>query len=269
MKKVFLIVVLLTSLFAGQLMNAQNSVVITTNPSPATICVGSSINLTAVKSGGIVQSTGYVWNTGQTGSVITVSPLSTIDYTVTVTFITGTPTTATATVTVTVNAIPTPIVTVDDASICEGDDATLTSNISGQWYQNGTLISATNSTNYLTDEAGSYVVSVTVGGCTGESAGTIITVNPLPDASFTPNTLLDECSDGVTPFVANITDPNYTYQWYRSVNPINGSNQGTPIVPPIGTSASYTPALQNLLTEETYYYSLTIKNTITGCSSSW
>lgn len=266
MKKVFLIVLLLAGLLATQLV-AQNSVIITTNPSPATICVGSSINLTAVKSGGIVLATGYAWSTGQTGSIITVSPLVPTTYTVTVTFSTGIPTTATATVTVTVNPIPTPLVTVDDASICEGDDATLTSTISGQWYQNGTLIPGAIGTSYLTDEAGSYVVSVTVGGCTGESAGTAVTVNPLPDAGFTPNIELEECSDGITPFVANLTGPNYTYQWYRSVNPINGSNPGNDISG--ATSASYLPALQNLLNEETYYYSLTITNTMTGCSSSW
>jgi len=272
MKKVFLIVVLLAGLLTTQLVNAQS---VTITPNSSSICAGSgsSVTLTATPVGPMV--TNYQWLNnssvvifnGLAYAAISVSPtiVGTYTYTVIVSFFGGG--SATTTATVTVNPTPTPLVTVDDASICEGDEATLTSTISGQWYQNGTLISATNSTNYLTDEAGSYVVSVTVGGCTGESAGTIVTVNPLPDAGFTPNTLLDECNDGVTPFVANITGPNYTYQWYRSVNPINGGNPGTEISG--ATSASYTPALQNVLNEESYYYSLTITNTITGCSSSW
>ena len=264
MKKYAFILVLLITMISAQIVNAQNSVTITTNPSPATICVGSNIILTAVKSGGIVQSTGYVWNTGAIGSQITLSslPVGSHTYTVTTTFLSQTPTTVVTSVTVTVNPIPAPVITAGGSlNICAGNSITLTSSLSTncQWYLNGAILTGATSATYTTTIAGSYSVAETVGGCSGESAGTVVTVNPLPDAGFTPNTLLDQCNDGITPFVANLTGPNYTYQWYRSVNPINGGNPGVLV----GTADTYIPI------EGDYNYSLKITNTTTMCSSTW
>src|SRR5690606_14674101 len=82
-----------------------------------TICYGDSTTLTA--SGGI----DYLWNTGETTSSITVSPLATTTYEVLVTDANGCENTAT--VTVTVNPLPLAAAG-EDVVICYGDSTTLT-----------------------------------------------------------------------------------------------------------------------------------------------
>ena len=94
------------------------------------------------------------------------------------------------------------------------------------------------------------------------SAPTIVTVNPLPNASFTPTSFLDECSSSITPLVADLTGPQYTYQWYQRVTGI-----GTYMILPGETA----PTLDLIGPEfiGDYEYSLTVTNTVTGCVSTW
>lgn len=242
MKKVFLIVALLAGLLAGQLVNAQNSVTIT--PNPAAICEGSSINLTAVKSGGIAST--YVWNTGQTGSVITVSPLSTTDYTVTVTFITGTPTTATATVTVTVNPQPTtPTITVGGPflTICQGESLALTSSVATSyvWQKNGSLILGSNVQTYDAASSGDYKVRITdINGCNSSwSLATTVSVIPLPVANVTVDNTETCFPDNITLTADPVTGASY--QWWYSPSGLSGTWSHEPGVTNViyGTTSGY------------------------------
>lgn len=278
MKKSILIVVLLTSLFAVHLVNAQNSVTITSNPTPAIICEGSNITLTAVKSGGSVLSNGYVWSTGPIGNPVTIAignqvtinslPAGSHTYRVTTTFLTGTPTTVVDSIIVTVNVSPVPTISTNGpTSFCQGESVLLTSSIatsSCEWYFNGTLIpGSTGMTNYSASQTGSYRVYVMMGGCSGMSAPTMVTVNPLPNASFTPNIFLDECGNAVTPFVADLNNPQqYTYQWYQRVTGI-----GTYM--PLNGETSPQLDLDGAMFIGDYEYFLKMTNTTTGCQSTW
>ncbi|MBK9737328.1 MAG: hypothetical protein IPO92_21195 [Saprospiraceae bacterium] len=94
-------------------VNALPVVVITGDEE---ICSGSTATLAA--SGG----TSYVWSTGATGSVITVSPLSNTNYIVTVTD--GNGCSASGSKTVVVNALPVPEI-IGNRVICNGESTLL------------------------------------------------------------------------------------------------------------------------------------------------
>lgn len=262
MKKFVSIVVLLISMISVQLVHGQT---VTIDPPTATICQGSGtiVTLTAQTTGTVLT---YAWSNGVTGiDYIDVSPATTTTYTVTVTFLSSPA--ATATATVTVNPAPTPTISASGSTtICQGTSVTLTSSIvdtSCEWYFNGVVIPGSlGMTSYPASQAGSYRVYVTVGGCSGMSAPTIVTVNPLPNASFTPNIFLDECGDAVTPFVADLTGPQYTYQWYQRVTGI-----GTYMA--IDGEVSPTLTLSGPMFIGDYEYSLEVTDITTGCSSSW
>jgi len=145
---------------------------------PGVVCIGESSTLTA--SGGNT----YVWNGGQTGASIVVTPLTTTTYSVTATDNNGCQ--ASTTVTVIVNPLPVPGVNASPPLICAGDTATLT---------------ATGGTSYVwsTGETGAtitvsplntalYSVTVTDLGCSA-SASTTLLVNPLPVALADPDTI--------------------------------------------------------------------------------
>lgn len=148
-----------------------------TASSPTTFCAGVSVTLTSSS------ATGNTWSTGATTQSITV--LASGSYTVTVTNGSGCSATSAAT-TVTVNPLPTaPTITAGGpTTFCAGGNVTLTSSsASGNLWSTG----ATTQSITLTT-AGSYTVTVTNGsGCSATSAGTTVTVNPLPTVSASNN----------------------------------------------------------------------------------
>src|SRR5690554_2620201 len=155
---------------------ATDAVTITVNPLPladagsdVAICIGESITLTA--SGGI----DYLWNTGDTTSVITVSPLVTTTYEVLVTDTNGCENIAT--VTVTVNPLPLADAG-EDVVICVGESTTLSASggIDYLW-DTGEITSVITVSPLVTT---TYEVLVTdINGC--ENTATVtVTVNPLP-----------------------------------------------------------------------------------------
>lgn len=86
----------------------------------STICAGSSVTLVASGCEGTVK-----WSDGQTGTIITVAPTATVDYTATCTI--GTCTSAPSSVaTVNVGNPPAPHITCNATSICQGIQITLT-----------------------------------------------------------------------------------------------------------------------------------------------
>jgi serine protease len=151
---------------------------------PATVCSGSSANLTA---GG---ATTYSWNTGATTSNISVSPTVTTVYTATGT--TGSCASSKST-TVTVNGLPTVNASSTTTLLCVGQSATLTATgaTTYTWNPGGTgasiVVSPTTSTTYSLN-------GTDANGCTNvttfnQVVSTCVGMNPL-NTSFNGNILL-------------------------------------------------------------------------------
>lgn len=181
---------------------------VTVSPAPTAsisgntnICVGQSTTLTA--SGGGTYSW---WNNGATSTTITDTPAGTTNYTVTVTNAAGC--TSNAVTTVTVNSLPTASIS-GSTAICVGDMATLTASGGGtySWWNNGATSAM------ITDSPTSnttYTVTVSNGACTSTTTS-LVTVNPLPNASISGNTNL--CQGSSTTLTAS---GGGTYSWDNS-----------------------------------------------------
>ncbi|HEX5001054.1 MAG TPA: PKD domain-containing protein [Bacteroidia bacterium] len=171
---------------------------ISTGPAP-TICLGATAVLTA--NGGVT----YSWSPGgQTGDIISVSPVTTTTYTVTATDANGC--TNTATVTVTVN--PLPVINVSpDQSICLGQTATLTASgaVTYSWSPSG---NTTSTINVSPSASTTYAVTGTnANGCSATNFVSV-NVNPLPVVSLS--------NVFICPGVSSIMDAGNTgstFQW--------------------------------------------------------
>ncbi len=211
-------------------VNVQTaSTVVSVNPLPiATItpsgstafCAGGSVTLNANSGTGL----SYAWTNGGTSNSRIYNTAG--SYTVTVTDGNGCSNTSAPTV-VSVNTLPLATITASSSTtFCAGSSVTLNANsgtgLSYAWTNGGT----SNSRTYNT--AGSYTVTVTDGnGCSNTSAPTVITVNPLPTATITPNGPLTFCAGNSV----NLTASNaVSYLWSNgaTTNTIsNITNSGT------------------------------------------
>ena len=172
----------------------------TIEPSGATtVCSGGSATLTATT------ATNYLWSTGATSQIISVTTSG--SYSVTVTNANGCSASSAPTV---VTLIPLPTPTIEPGgpiSFCNGGSATLT---------------AANATNYLwstgatsqsitVTTAGAYSVTVTnADGCSASSTPTVVTVYPLPSPKITPSGPTTFCKGGL---VALTAAPATSYLW--------------------------------------------------------
>lgn len=216
-------------------VNPQPSVTINT---PAPVCDGTSVTLTATASAG--GSFSYQWyqaGTAISGAVnasytITNVPSGNTTYSVVITSANG----CSASNSTTVTEYDNPSVTVNDPpTVCDGSSATLTALPSGgsspytyQWYQGSTIIagatSSTHTVSVITAGNSTYSVVITdAHGCTASDSGTI-TMNPGLNVSVpTPAPVCEGTS--VTIGDANInggTAP-YTFQWYEGSTAIAGA----------------------------------------------
>lgn len=143
---------------------------------PTAFCAGGNITLTSSS------TTGNTWSTGATTQTITVSASG--SYTVTVTNGSGCSATSAATA-VTVNPVPaTPTITAGGpTTFCAGSNVVLTSSSTtgNTWSTGATTQSIT------VTSSGTYTVTVSNGFCAATSAGTTITVNPLPTVTAANN----------------------------------------------------------------------------------
>ncbi|MBU0764494.1 MAG: PKD domain-containing protein [Bacteroidetes bacterium] len=147
--------------------------------SPSVICVGQSATITAA--GGDV----YQWSTGGSTQTITVSPLTTTVYSVTVT---AGGCTGYADVTVTVNPLPTANAG-SDQSICFGDSATLSAGGGTSYLWNTGTASSSITVSPVTTTT--YVVTVTDNGCSGTDEVSV-TVIPIPAVYAGPDITICE-----------------------------------------------------------------------------
>ncbi len=146
---------------------------------PLTFCTGGSVTLTAAAG-----QTAYSWSNSSSSQAITVSTSGT--YTVTATN-NGCTATSSATVNVTGSTLS-PTVTPSVSNICPGGDATLDA---GSGYTTYAWSNSGNSQSITVSNAGTYTVTVTLGGCTGTSSATVnvgnfpVAVNVSPAGPIT------------------------------------------------------------------------------------
>ncbi|MCE3227011.1 MAG: hypothetical protein K0S32_1562 [Bacteroidetes bacterium] len=139
-----------------------------------TICAGTSATISA---GGAAT---YSWNTGATSANISVSPLATTVYTVT--GYNGSCSSAIKMATITVNSSP--IVTVNNATICSGASTNLNATGASTYSWNTGATSAGISVSPASTTV--YTVTGTSGGCNNVKTATV-NVNLLPSINISAN----------------------------------------------------------------------------------
>ena len=109
-------------------------------------------------------------------------------------------------------------------TFCAGGSVALTSSSASgnQWYVGGNPIGGATNQQYAATASGSYTVVVTAAGCpSAPSAGTTVTVNPIPaTATITPGGPTTFCSGGSVTLTSSSASGN---QWYVGGNPIGGA----------------------------------------------
>lgn len=217
--------------------SANTTADVIVNPSPSlnipstTVCNGTPATLTATTSnpGGV-----YNWSPGSFGNTnsITVSPSSTTTYYLNYT-LNGCTVLDSATVQIN-NSSP---VVVNNATICQGDNATLTASpaVGGgtfMWSPGGQTtpsitVSPINNT--------TYTVVYTLNGCTSDSTGNV-TVNPVPTVTV-QNDSVAICAGGTATLVSTASLPNGTYTWLNP--PASGQNTASITVSPAAPTMYY------------------------------
>jgi len=152
---------------------------------PITFCIGGSVNLTCTA------GTFYLWSDGEITQTITVTNSGT--YTVTMTDANGCVGTS-APITVTVNTALVPTITASGPiTFCQGGSVTLTASAGASYLWSTGAVTQSITVN----ASGNYSVNVTdVNGCNGNSAVTIVTVNPLPTPVITAGGPTTFCQGG-------------------------------------------------------------------------
>jgi trimeric autotransporter adhesin len=274
--------VTITETSSGCTASAASASAITINPRPstavlagtATICNGSSTNLTTTITGGtspytVVYSGGTV-NTYASGANIPVSPTITTNYTLTsVTDANGcTATTPSGTPSVTVTPLPTTVTVTGGGTVCGSTTLTASNGSSGTIYyqsatSNGTSI-ATPSTSQAISSSGTYYFRAQLSGCWGTQGSASVTVNPRPTVALASQ-VNDPCQVGVGSITVTITGGTSPYSVSACGNYISPSPLAPALitVPTVNTSTS-SATVSNLQGNATYKLTVTDANT---CSS--
>ncbi len=151
-------------------------------PSNQTICAGDAATITASATLG---GTTYLWNTGATGSAITVTPLSTSNYSVTATDTNGC--TGSGQATVTVNPLPVLSISPATPAICIGNSVTISASGAASYtWSPATGLSATTGAVVVaspTTTTTYTLVGQSSSGCYDTLTFTV-TVNPLPQVKI-------------------------------------------------------------------------------------
>jgi gliding motility-associated-like protein len=193
-----------------------------------TICDGNSTTLTATPS---VPGGTFLWNNGATTPSITVSPNTTTTYTVDYTSAAGC-SSAQAIGVVTVN--PSPVVTVNNATICSGQTANLTAVSSlplgvFTWSPGGLT---TPSVQVSPGQTTSYTVTFNSNlNCPSAPATAIVTVNPTPTVTIVDDTI---CNGSNGTLNTSVSVPGGTYLW----SPGGSTAQNLTVSPNTTTSYS-------------------------------
>ncbi|MFN6091694.1 MAG: beta strand repeat-containing protein, partial [Bacteroidota bacterium] len=268
-----------------------------TLPAPQTICSGGStslVNLTSSSTGasitwtcapvpGITGITASGTNTipSQTLTNTTNTPI-TVNYIVTATT-SGSTNCPGQPVTYSITVNPTPALTVTPAasSICSGANTSLTmsSNVSGSTYTwtivsngvsgasaNGTATSNTTISQALSNATNTqgtvtYTVSVSANNCPGNTATSIVTVQPVATTQFSPfpQTICSGTSSSAITLSSNVT--GVSYAWTVVADSVGGVT--APLTGTNSTIQSW-PSLTNS-TASPQTVNITATSTINGC----
>jgi concanavalin A-like lectin/glucanase superfamily protein/type IX secretion system substrate protein len=206
---------------ATEFVNVLPKPTLTVTPLVSNICVGTTATIT------VSGASTYTWNTGIVGTTITPSPTVTTNYTVT-----GTGANSCTSAAVALINVDNAVITVNSASICIGNMATLTANGANSytWSTTETTTSITPSPTVTTD----YTVSGTdLNNCVSTTTSTV-TVNILPSVTIhassftlcagTPDTLRATVTGGLAPM---------SYTWHPGGTAVN---HDTTIITPSATS---------------------------------
>ncbi|WP_299819060.1 T9SS type A sorting domain-containing protein [uncultured Pontibacter sp.] len=216
----------------------QTPVATVTPASPAAVCQGQTVQLTAQASPAspAVGTYTYQWFdssgpiTGATSA--TYSATASGSYSVAITPSGSTCASArSGAVQVTVSPQPTITVNAAPATICAGEATTLTASgaDSYTWSPATGLSSTTGSTVTASPTTTTtYTVTAVSGGCTVTSLVTV-TVNPLPAAVITQGANVVLCENGTVTLTAQ-QGAGYSYQWFEGGDEINNANTNTLIV---------------------------------------
>ena len=208
-----------------------------TPPGPTSFCAGGNVVLYANTGSGYT----YIWQLNGTAISGATDPSYTAsaagNYTVEV----SSPCVATSSATiVTVNSLPSAVITpATSTTFCTGGNVLLNANtgtgLTYQWKLGGVNILGATVASYTANVSGDYTVVVTntSTSCSATSASVTVTVNTFPSAVITPAGPTTFCEGGSVLLNAN-TGTGFTYQWK-----LNGTN----ILGPLGTAASYTASL--------------------------
>jgi gliding motility-associated-like protein len=255
----------------GSCPAAPETVTITVNPpldvlvtAPDTICAGSSTTLNASANGGDGGPYTFKWTpSNQTTPAVTVSPLISTTYTVTVNDDCGTPV-ASDSVTITV-VQPVPL-TVGSDSICYGSPTTLTAspNVPGATYTWNPLPDSGNGTFSVTVKPTAqqtYTVTCRKDGCESTATGTVFIKSTAHLLPLTPFTICIGSSATLSTSAIGGAG-NYTYTWLPTgtgttsivtVSPITtqqytvtASDGGACPIPPQTVTVTVRPPLQVL-----------------------
>ena len=220
---------------------------VTVNPLPSptiepsgatTVCNGGTATLTAAT------ATNYLWSTGATSQIISVTTSG--SYSVTVTNANGCSATSTPTV-VTVNPLPTATTEPSgDKTFCDGGSVILTAATATNYLWN----TGATSQSITVTSSGSYSVTVTnANGCSAISTPTVVTVNPLPTPIIEPSGATTVCSGGSATLTAT-TATNYLWSTGATSQIISVTTSGSysvTVTNANGCSASSAPTVVTLI----------------------
>lgn len=185
------------------------------NPATISICTGASTTLTG--SGGVT----YLWSNAANTAAITVSPLATTTYLLTVSDANAC--TATASSVVTVNSLPLAAINPSAVSICSGTSTTLIASggITYAWSNasNTSAITVSPSTNTV------YSVTVTdFNSCTATRSSTVNIIPSMVVAATTTNIICNGGNNGNINLSVSSGQPPYSFIWSNSATTQNVSN---------------------------------------------
>lgn len=208
---------------------------------PDTVCKGQTIFISASVNGGTAPYT-YIWNQSWTGpgphAVVQTVPLT---YSVTVTDVYGCKSQTQAT---TMDVYPSPTVSGNNVTVCNGQSATLTANASGgtggpySYSWSNSFSGQTQIVNVPISQSPAIFVVYANDGCITDTDTVVVTVNPPPIVS------LNFAGDsGCIPLVVTFTatgDSGVTYLWNFGDTTLGSGN---PAVHSYTASGSYTASL--------------------------
>ncbi|MEP7168349.1 MAG: T9SS type A sorting domain-containing protein, partial [Bacteroidota bacterium] len=159
---------------------------------------------------------------------------------------------------VTVKVLPSPTITpAGPTTFCSGGNVILNAPVAAnrvyQWKKGAALISGATLSSYSTTSGGKYkvIVTNTANGCSKTTPSvTVVTVNPLPFATITPQGPTSFCAGGSVILQGN-TGAGLTYKWKKGNGFISGA-----------TASNYTA-----LTAGTYKVEVTNSNTCSKTSA--